>query len=273
MEIEEKNYKENLACGDMVIVGKRGQVAIFVILAIVLVAVILIVFLVPRDVGLFQTGELNPESFLRECVEPGIKENLEVLSKQGGYLNPEGFIVYQGEKVKYLCHSSKNYKTCVVQQPLLVNHVQKELEGVLGNRLSECYSNLIREYENRGFAVSSSSVNTNIVLAPGEVRVNFESPLNVEKEEIRRQFEGFEVKVNSKIYELLIITKTIIDFESTLGDSETTLYMQYYPNLKMEKMKLGGGDTIYTLTDLETEERFRFASRSLVWPPGVSFDV
>jgi hypothetical protein len=64
-----------------------------------------------------------------------------------------------------------------------------------------------------------------------------------------------------------MIATSIVDFSSTVGDAETLNYVQFYPNLKIEKLKKEG-DTIYTLTNVVTNEQFRFATRSLVWPAG-----
>ena len=70
------------------------------------------------------------------------------------------------------------------------------------------------------------------------------------------------------MYDLLLIAESIVQFESTLGDSETTDYLNYYPDLSISKIKLGDGSKVYTLKDVVTNEQFRFATRSLVWPAG-----
>ena len=74
------------------------------------------------------------------------------------------------------------------------------------------------------------------------------------------------------MYDLIMTSVSIIDYESTYGDSETTLYMQYYPDLKIEKTKLSDGTTIYVLTNVISKESFTFASRSLAWPPGYGIE-
>ena len=47
-------------------------------------------------------------------------------------------------------------------------------------------------------------------------------------------------------------------------------YMIYYPHLRVEKKKQGDGSTVYVLTDKESEDKFIFASKSLVFPPGIT---
>jgi len=68
---------------------------------------------------------------------------------------------------------------------------------------------------------------------------------------------------------LLLTAVSIIEYESTFGDSETGLYISYYPNLKIDKTRRDDGSTIYQLSDVTTEDTFAFATRSLVWPQGL----
>ena len=66
------------------------------------------------------------------------------------------------------------------------------------------------------------------------------------------------------------IANSILSMEVQFGDSETTIYMNYYHDLKVEKKKQTDGTTIYILTDRITGDVFQFASRSIAWPPGIS---
>jgi len=54
----------------------------------------------------------------------------------------------------------------------------------------------------------------------------------------------------------------------TFGDAETTTYMNYYRDLKVEKKKKTDGTTVYIITDRNDGNKFQFASRSIAWPPG-----
>ena len=94
--------------------------------------------------------------------------------------------------------------------------------------------------------------------------------MSITKESTQR-FEKFGISIESEIYDLLSIATSIISFESTLGDSETLSYIQYYPDLTIEKIEREG-TTIYKLKNVITDEEFVFASRSLVWPQGYGFE-
>ena len=251
--------------------NKRGQIAIFVIIAIVVVGVLLVIFLVP-GANMFVTQDLNPSSFLSKCIEPEVVSIVSVLSKQGGYANPESFVEYQGERIQYLCYTSNNYELCRVQQPLLVQHVEEEIKSFVEPKARECVRNLEEEYEKRGFTVRTTPGEVEVEIVPNSINVEFLSPMTISKEaESAQTFSRFNIGMRSEWYDLLITAVSIIDFESSLGDSETILYIQYYPDLSMKKIKRGG-DTIYKLSNVVTKEEFTFASRSLVWPPGYGLE-
>tara|TARA_Y100000034_G_scaffold75151_1_gene90249 strand:+ start:1083 stop:1844 length:762 start_codon:yes stop_codon:yes gene_type:complete len=247
--------------------NKRGQVAIFVIVAIVIVGLIVLgVMFYPEIQGVLGV-ELNPQSYLKGCVEPIVVEGVALLSKQGGYQNPEGFIVHDGEKVKYLCYTNADYETCVVQEPAVKDRFESELKAIVEPRAVECGRNLKAEYESRGYGVSAGNVDAEVSIVPDKIGIKFVAPMTITKD-TSETFREFDVEIDSEMYELLYTAQSIVDFESEYGDSETTLYLQYYPELKIEKNKLGDGTTIYKLSNVITEEEFTFASRSLAWPPG-----
>lgn len=265
-----KNYKQSLPRKIMQGDGKRGQVAIFVVVAIVIVAVILVFFLVPRGnlpgSGTSQSTN-DPEKFLQTCMGEAVREEIAVLGGSGGYDPPQGFVVHQGDKIPYLCYTSEYYKPCIVQQPNIQRQFEKVLEENLKRDAESCISSFKEDAEGRGFDVSQGKSEVNVSFVPGSIRVQVISPLTVNNE-ISRTYRSFDLGYNSELYELLAISTSVVDFESSLGDSEITLYTQYYPDIKIEKMKLSDGTTIYEVSNVLTDEKFRFASRSLAWPPG-----
>ena len=264
---EQNNYKQNLT--EITMGNKRGQTAIFVIVAIfIVVGGILIYYLFPGVQSVFK-GEISPNNFIQSCVEGEVKSGIEMLSKQGGYSNPEGYVLYQGNKIKYLCYTSQYFLPCNVQQPLIKRQFEVELEKIIKLETDECVQNLKEEYEGRGFVVSGmKDTNVNVEIIPEKIKVIVEAPMTISKDEVTQNFRSFDVELRSKLYDLLMISTSLIDFEATYGNTETTFYYLYYPNLIIQKIKLGDGSTVYKVQDVTTKEEFSFASRSLAWPGG-----
>lgn len=262
------NYKQILTQKSM---RKRGQTAVFIIVAVVIVVLGILIYLLYPKISTVFGMDAEPNSFMKTCVEPTVKEGVELLSKQGGYLNPEGYVLHNGNMVKYLCYISSYYVPCYVQQPMIRAHFEQELEQMIQNKADECAGDLKEYYEDRGYDVSGgTNAEASVSVVPNRINIVVNIPMTLTKDTTQR-FEDFKFSIPSKLYSLLMTALSIIDFESTYGDSETTLYMQYYPDLKIRKTKLIDGSTVYTVGDVNSEESFTFASRSLAWPPGYGF--
>jgi len=250
---------------------KRGQVTIFIILAIVIVVgAVLAYFFIP---GFGLTTGLsveNPEAFIESCMEDEIEMALEKISLRGGSLEPEHFFNYYNNPVEYLCYINQNYIPCIVQQPLLINHLKSELDESLQPVANSCFNDLKESYEDKGYNVEMKQGKIDTEFKIKSILFNFPNyELTLKKGETLK-FDSFNIFVNNNLYELASIANSIIGWESTYGDAETTVYMNYYPHLKVEKKKQGEGTTIYIITNRETNKKFQFASRSLVFPPGYS---
>lgn len=246
--------------------ARKGQVTLFVILAVIIVAVIAVIFIFP-EVNVF-SSELNPSSYLRTCIEPEIENVKSVLSEQGGYYNPTNYALYKGIKFQYLCYTSEYYTPCTVQQPLLLKHIENEIKNYIGPRAKQCYEDLKDQYEKKGYEIKGGSSSINVSIIPENIIIDFSAPLTISREDTQT-FQKFSVSLNSNWYDLIMTSFNIIQYESIFGDSETNLYIAYYPNLIVEKTRRDDGSTIYQLSDATTGDKFAFATRSLVWPQGL----
>ncbi len=249
--------------------NKRGQVTIFIIIAVMIVVLgILIYMFYPEiSVGLGLEPK-NPTAFIQTCIEDEIKESIEKLSLQGGSLVPEHYILYNNEKIEYLCYTGEYYKTCVVQQPMLKEHIESEIKNEIEEEVDACFDSMKESYQKRGYEVSLRKGEISVELLPERVVATFDHSLTLTKGEDSEKQDSFSVVLNNNLYELISIANSILEWEATYGDSETTTYMNYYHDLKVEKKKQSDGTTIYILTDRNTENKFQFASRSVAWPPG-----
>lgn len=247
-------------------INKKGQIAIFVIFAILVVAVVIFIFAFPQT-NVFSSN-INPSSYLRDCIAPEIDNIKNILSEQGGYTTPDNYAMYKDLKLEYLCYTSEFYTPCIVQQPLLLRHVNNEMKKYIEPKAKQCFENLKDQYEKKGYEVRSGSSQINVSIVPQRITVDFIVPMTLIKEDTQT-FQKFSVAIDSNWYNLITVAVNIIQYESVFGDSETGLYISYYPNLKIEKTRRDDGSTIYLLSDVTSEDKFVFATRSLVWPRGL----
>ena len=248
---------------------KKGQVTIFIILAIIIVvgAVLAYIFL-PKFRLTAGLDVENPNAFIESCMEEEIDLAIDKISSQGGSLNPEHYFSYLNMPIEYLCYTNQYYIPCTVQQPLLVNHLKLELDAALQTTTTFCFNELKESYEKKGYTIQIKPGNIDTEFQAKNILFNFPNyELTIQKGDTQK-YDSFSVIVNNNLYELANIATSIIDWEARYGDAETTTYMTYYSNLKVEKKKQSDGTTIYILTNRYTNAKFQFASRSIAWPPG-----
>ncbi len=249
--------------------NKRGQVTIFIIIAVVVIAFIALAYFVyPKIKTSFETDTKNPQAFIEACVKDELKENVELISLQGGSLEPEHYFLYMGDKIEYSCYTNEYYKTCIVQQPMLKQHIEKELQNPITPQVEACFNSLKSNYEEKGHDVIIKPGEVKIELLPKKIIGTFDYEVTLTKDGTEK-YKEFNVILNNNLYELVSIANSIIEWETTYGDSDPAIYMTYYKDLKVEKKIQQDSTTIYILTNRDNGGKFQFASRSVAYPPGI----
>jgi len=244
--------------------NKHAQLTLFIIIALVIVALLLVLFY-PR-IKTIISGPV-PTDYIKECGEKATKEVLDKVRMQGGSLEPENYILYDGNKVDYACYTNEYYKTCVMQKPFLKQDIEKEIINYVEPKVKKCAAELKSQLEKSGSSVTLQDIKVIASIIPNSVLVNVNVPMTVTKGSTAR-LEKFKINVNSQLYDLTILASAIANYEARYGSSDSLTYMLYYPDIKVEKKELSDGETIYILTYKPTNEKFMFASRSIAWPAG-----
>jgi hypothetical protein len=249
-------------------IQNKGQVTIFIIIAILIVGLaVLFFFVIPETKVGVVFDEKNPGAFLQTCLEDKISDTIELISSRGGSIAPEHYFTYNNIKIEYLCYTNENLDLCVIQRPLLKQHIESEIENEIREDVVNCFDSLKKTYEEKNYNVNMETGKTTIELLPKRVVASFDYILSVSKTQTDR-YDSFSVVLNNNLYELVSIANSIIEWEATLGDVDPRNYMALYPDLRVEKNLRDDGTKIYVLTDKNTKTEFQFASRSLFFPPG-----
>ena len=189
---------------------------------------------------------------------------IEELGMNAGFVNPGFTYPYNGDDFTYLCYTEEYYETCVVQVPFLKNVFEEQAEGKLRDEIDACYSSSISDLEAQGYEVSSGAVDYDVLLEPGVARIQIDAPTTVGSQ----KFARFNIELSSHIYDMIMISTSILQFEAQLGDSDVNAMMGLYSNYIIDKIKRSDGTTVYILEDKIFGTKFQFASKSLVWPAG-----
>ena len=240
---------------------KGGQVTIFIIIGIIIVAAILVFFLWIRPTYFLEEGAALG---FERCVEDVVKDAIGELEVKAGFADPEFTYDYNGEKLTYLCYTNAYYATCSVQVPFLKNVFDEQMELLIRDDVDACYASSIDDLKSKGYSVTPGVVDYDVLIEPSVVRVEVDAPTVVGSQ----QFARFNVKVNAPTYDMVMIATSILQFETKYGDADVSSMMEFYPDYIITKIKRGDGTTVYALEHKKLGNKFQFASKSLVWPAG-----
>ena len=244
--------------------GKRAQLTIFIIVAILVIAIVALFFAFPKlrtSVGIEKLE--TPENFIQTCLKDTIQENVEIISSQGGSLKPSPNVLYQDEEIQYLCYTPQKYQACVVQIPFLEKHIEDEIKNSIKEDVDFCFNSLKENYDNRGYTTNLKKGDVVVELLPQKIVTTINHEFVFSKGENTQRRETFRVVLNNNLYELVAIAQSIMNSEIAIGESFEQFYMELYTNLKVEKDRPFTEDTtIYILTDRNTQDKFKFAFQS-----------
>lgn len=247
---------------------KRGQVTIFIILAMLLIIIALAIFyFLPKIKSSSDLGTKNPNTYFQSCMENDLEDTLTTIGLQGGSLEPEFYKEYQDNKIEYLCYTQDNNKACDVLRPFLEEHIVSEIKKELEPKAVECFNQLVGIYDKSGYVVTPSREDGELIveLLPGKVKLSYLKELTLTKKDSQK-YSSFSVIANNNIYELATIASNMVVWKSIIGNLDPTSYMALYHDLKIEtdNPKLTDGTDVYILTDKKYETKFQFAVRSWV---------
>ena len=245
----------------------RGQVTIYIIIAIILIAVVALFFVFRSQLGGILGGEeKNPDEFLSGCLEERINDVVIELGHQGGSLNPTVYKNFKFEdenkayKISYLCYNVNNYLPCVNQQPNLVGHVADEIKTELGNEIESCFTKLKKSYTDAGYEKTETGENTyEIKVTDGKIIINYNQKLQFTKGETTKSFNNLNAQIKNNIYEFLSVTNRIVNDEATNCEFDVPKFIINNPGKNIGSVKTQDGSTIYTINNRGVGGIFRFA--------------
>ena len=247
--------------------NQRGQITIFIILALIIIVILAMFFLVFKAPEPEVIDEDNPQAFIESCTKQAVEEALEVLMPSGGDIIPKGSIMYNDLERTYLCYNANYYSPCINQRPLLIEHIENEITSYIEPRVANCFNILESKLENR-YTIESGEMQIQTKLSSGLISINIDKHFKMSRAEIVRNFENFKVSIPHPLYELSKVALEIVNLEARFCNFDILGYMIFYPKYDMDKFRTGDSNIIYTINDRATNEEFMFAIRSCALPPG-----
>ncbi len=255
--------------------NKKGQVTIFIIVAVIIVSVIASFFLLKSGIvpGIGGKAEKNPNIFLSSCLEEKVREGVKLISIQGGYIeNPlNKAFKFEAEEspvnISYLCYNQNNNLLCVPQEPMLIRHLKKEINDYISKDVESCFNQFTSSLEKQGYYLDASYRRFEIELTEGKININIDAEITSTKSGETSKQKGFKVIVLSKFYDLALVVQEIVNKEATAG--EFNHYDIFgYSQFDINKYKTSDSSTIYSVKHRDSNEEFRFIVRGATMRPG-----
>jgi hypothetical protein len=255
---------------DEKIINKKGQVAIFVIVAVIVVASIMLFFFLRRaPVGVGEAA-FDPEQYIQQCVRPSINDAIDIILPQGGFLNPLSFKIYNDTKIAYICKTDGYYVQCVTIHPMLINEINAEIKLYISPVVESCFASMKTELEKRQATIEfEDTKNISVSMAPGKVFATVVKNIKITEKETTRTFEKFDVEITSPIYNLASIAVNIAEHERNYCYFEYVGYMAEDISVDIRKFMMSDATKIYTIKDRASGKIMNIAIRSCAMPAGI----
>ena len=253
-----------------VLKNKKGQVTIFIIVALVIVVLGVLIFLFYPKLKISSGFDAeNPNAFLQDCVEDDLQDLVKTLSEQGISLSPQNYVFYEKQKLQYLCYTNEYEKPCVRSPPFLVDEFQNQISENIKFTIEQCFVKLSSSYNSKGYSteLKNSLGKLNSKILPGKIDLELSDYEFTVSKSSSEKYVSFNILLDSNLYELLEVASDILEDEIRFGQADKTSYMLKYINLKITGPEYTDGTNIYVIQDKKTKEMFQFASRSFVPKP------
>lgn len=258
--------------------SKKGQITVFIILAILLVAAILLLYMLYQNQLQGKTGNTkkNTHGIFEECINDYVGEATELIFENSGYTelpaltysvtNVKGYYKqFELKDIPYLCYTTSNYARCVPQAPLLINNLEKEIKEYIEPKAEFCFEMLSNDLKDRAYDVRLGKTELlKVNLRVNGVETSVKKELIQAKSGQEERVEEFNAVYRTPLYDVAKVAEKIIYEETTFCNSDYVEIMRGNTGIEIEKFQTGDDVKIYTVRDKLTKKEWEFAVRGCI---------
>jgi hypothetical protein len=245
--------------------NKRGQVTIFVILGIVIVATVILLIAFRQDIlpATSQQG-INAQmreakSIINDCLENEAKGPIEKIGLQGGYLGPgpDTFRLWNDTTISYLCFNQVEKDTCT-NRLLTVRKMEEQLSEAIEEGMSRC----VDLTDVRGVdIIANKPYKITARVLPLQVLIDLEYPITVKSKvsDTQASEKKFSCIVDAPLGDLYNAAQDILDQETSIGYFDQLAYMLIKLGKYTVYVEKPYPDKLYRLKFREGSYMFQFA--------------
>jgi len=256
---------------------KRGQVTVFIIIGVILVGAAMFFLITKSKIPIFSKGggEVNANAFLESCLEQPVRNSLNLIMLQGGSAKPKFYKRFKfGDEnyynISYLCYQQNFYIPCINQEPVLSEHIKKEIKNYIKEDVNNCFDELESNLKKDWSSVDIQRGDYNINFNSKNLIITFNSEIKLSNKKTSIELNNLKVLIPTKIQSIILVVDEILNQESKYCNFNKLGYMLTYPEWEIGKFETESPEEakIYSVKNIKTGEKFRFAVRSCALPPG-----
>jgi len=213
-------------------ISKRAQVTIFVIIAIVVLALVGGYFVIRNVISVENKlpADFQPVyQTILQCLEDETQTGINVLESSGGYIETPRFesgssylpfssqLNFLGNPIPYWYYVSGN--NIQKEQVPTLSNMQNDLENFIEDRIPNCD---LLAYYGQGFEINFEKAKAVVKISSSKVDVSLEMPTNLLKENTSVSVSNFKTLVNSDLGKLYEDAKTVYTYE------QQSLFLESY---------------------------------------------
>ncbi len=220
---------------------KRGQVTIFIIIAIIIVVVISVFFILRsgllKDVFLSESERIKV--FVESCIDEVGSEGVYEIGRKGGYFSTPNFSTVL--EIPYYYANNKSYMPS-----------KEEIEIEISNYVNENLPFCVKSFSD--FEITQGEIKTQTKVEDEEIILDVEYPLTIKKEDSVSRIENFRnIEIPVRLGIIYNAVEEIIE-EQLTRESESiclncVLNISVKNDLYVDMLDYGGGEIVFIVRD------------------------
>jgi len=227
---------------------KRGQLAIFVIIAVLIMAAIGGIVYIENTKKPSESPEIKEVStYIESCLENMSKAAISAIGRNGGYfVIPEDYNLYLNYPIAY---SIDNGKNLAPKKQVLENQISQYID----TNIDVCLNNF-NDFKKRGFSISKQNNKITAIIVKDEVDIIANIPVSITKDNSTSFIKDFSAFIKPIRFETLLKANNEIATSETIDPRTMCLTcirnIAISHDLKVEIIETGNrNEFIFTLID------------------------
>ena len=254
---------------------RRGQIAIWVVVGILIVVGIVFAFIFSGNRGVPDAGITrginDVESFMQRCTSEFIEGTADSMLPQGGFARPRNSANFDGLEIEYLCENVGFYEPCIQQHPGLLREMEREIADTAKEKIEDCMVDMKSEFESRGATVKyvDGIPEVQVRLREDNIKITYQEKTSVTIEDVERVFDSVEFGVKHPAYNLASIALEIAGQEASFCYFEYVGYSILYPRYEIRLYTKSDSTRIYKIKDKQSDKEMNIAIRGCALAGGL----